>query len=118
MPGPVPFTNVAYWGPPIRVGMLQRAITVNMGPETNAKINEARTDAAGPTMVEGEVQDRSTGQKVPVKTFSSFRAPLAAFPSWLVNFQHNRQEQFRESGVNASQALARAQGTTERRATR
>jgi hypothetical protein len=114
MPGPVPFTNVAYWGPPIRVGMLQRAITVNMGPETNAKINEARTDAAGPTMVEGEVQDRSTGQKVPVKTFSSFRAPLAAFPSWLVNFQNNRQEQFRESGVNASQALARAQGTTER----
>jgi hypothetical protein len=114
MPGPVPFTNVAYWGPPIRVGMLQRAITVNMGPETNAKINEARTDAAGPTMVEGEVQDRSTGQKVPVKTFSSFRAPLAAFPSWVVNFQNNRQEQFRESGVTASQALARAQGTTER----
>jgi hypothetical protein len=114
MPGPVPFTNFAYWGPPIRVGMPQRALTVNMGPETNARIEEARTDAEGPTMVEGEVQDRTTGQKVPVKTFASFRPPLAAFPSWLVNFQNNRQEQFRDSGVNATQALARAQGTTER----
>jgi hypothetical protein len=114
MPGAVPFTNVAYWGPPIRVGVPQPALTVNMGPETNARIDETRTDAVGPTMVDGHVQDRSTNQKVPVKTFTSFRAPLAAFPSWLVNFQNNRSEKFRESGVNTTQALARAQGTTER----
>ena len=114
MPGPAPFTNFAYWGPPIRVGMPQRALTVNMGPETNAKIEEARTDAGGPAMVEGEVQDRSTNQKVPVRTFASLRPPLAAFPSWLVDFQNNRKEEFRESGVGAAQALARAQGTTER----
>jgi len=114
MPGPAPFTNFAYWGPPIRVGMPQRALTVNMGPETNGNIEEARTDAGGPAMVEGEVQDRSTNQKVPVRTFASLRPPLAAFPSWLVDFQNNRKEEFRESGVGAAQALARAQGTTER----
>ncbi|HEY7181485.1 MAG TPA: hypothetical protein VIC84_08695 [Blastocatellia bacterium] len=34
-PGPIPGTNVAYWGPPIRGGAMQPALSVNMGPDTN-----------------------------------------------------------------------------------
>jgi hypothetical protein len=37
-PGPAPLTNTAYWGPPVRVGVPQKAISVNMGPNTNAEI--------------------------------------------------------------------------------
>ena len=112
-PGPVPFTNVAYWGPPLRVGLPQRAITVNMGPETNATLDEASKDALGPAMVEGQVQDRNTNQKVPIQTFGSLRVPLAAMPSWLVDMANLRRQKLRESGANATQAMALAQGASE-----
>jgi hypothetical protein len=112
-PGPAPFTNFAYWGPPRRIGVPQRAITVNMGPETNAKLAEARKDGLGPTMVEGHVQDRSTNQKIPVRTFGSLQPPLASLPSWLVDMANLRRKQLRASGVNAVQGLAQAQGAAE-----
>jgi hypothetical protein len=112
-PGSVPFTNYAYWGPPIRVGLPQRAITVNMGSETNAKLDEAAKDGLGTTMVEGRVQDAQTGQKVPVRTFGSLRPPLASMPSWLVDGLNVRRQQLRVSGANAVQAMAQAQGAME-----
>ena len=112
VPGPLPFTNTAYWGPPVRIGVPQSAISVNMGPSTNASGFTTHSNALGPTRVEGTVQDRLTGQDVPVQTFASLRPPLALLPSWLVN-QHVRVTRFRESGLNAMQAMARAQGTTE-----
>jgi hypothetical protein len=112
-PGPVPFTNTAYFGPPIRVGLPQPAITVNMGPDTNAKLDEASKDALAPTMVEGGVQDRLTNQRSPVRTFASLRPPLAALPSWLVDMANLRREQFQGPGLNTVQAMARAQGTVE-----
>lgn len=113
IPGPVPFTNTAYWGPPLRVGVPQRAITVNMGPETNATITEAREDGLAPTLVTGQVQDRMTNATVPIQTFASLRPPLAAFPTWLVNMANARQEQFRASGLNFAQSMGRAQGRTD-----
>jgi hypothetical protein len=112
-PGPAPFTNYAYWGPPLRVGLPQRAITVNMGPETNATLDEVSKDALGPAMVEGQVQDRNTNQKLPIQTFGSLRVPLAAMPSWLVDMANLRRQKLRESGANATQAMALAQGASE-----
>jgi hypothetical protein len=112
-PGPAPFTNYAYWGPPVRVGLPQRAITVNMGPETNATLDQAGKDGLGPALVEGEVQDRSTNQKVTVKTFGSLRPPLASMPSWLVDAANLRRQKLRESGANTVQAMAQAQGAME-----
>jgi phage protein D len=111
-PGPAPFTNTAYWGPPLR-GVPQHAITVNMGPETNATIAEAREDGLAPVQVEGSVQDRSTNAAVPVRTFGSLRPPLAAQPTWLVNMANARVRQFRATGLTASQAMGRAQGATD-----
>ncbi len=112
-PGPVPFTNTAYWGPPVRIGVPQSALTMNMGPETNIETFNVTNNAMQPTLVEGQVQDRLTNQSMPVQTFASLRPPLAAFPAWLVNMQNIRRQQFRQSGVNVTQAYARAQGTTD-----
>ena len=36
-PGPVPGTNVAYWGPQIKVGPVQRALNINMDVHTNVE---------------------------------------------------------------------------------
>lgn len=112
-PGPVPFTNTAYWGPPVRLGVPQSALTLNMGPETNIESFNVRNNALEPTLVEGQVQDRLTNQSLPVQTFASLRPPLAVFPAWLINAANLRRTQFRESGVNAAQAFARAQAMTD-----
>ncbi len=115
----MPFTNYAYWGPPIRVGLPQRAITVNMGPETNAKLDQAAKDGLGPAMVEGEVQDRSTNQKVPVQTFGSLRPPLASMPSWLVDGPNvRRAAAARERREHASRRWRRRRARWRRRPTR
>jgi hypothetical protein len=112
-PGPLPGTNTAYWGPKIRPGVPQSAITINMGGETNATIGAFQTNALGPQTVGGLVQDRDTGVTVPVQTFASTEVPLSLMPVGLVNILNTRSSQFRESGVNIEEAFGRAQGTTD-----
>lgn len=113
IPGPVPLTNTAYWGPRIRPGLPQRAISVNLGPETNATLDQARDDATAPTTVTGTVQDRTTNAAVPVRSVAPLRPPLAAQPGWLVNMANNRTRRVQTSGLNVAQAMGRAQGAME-----
>ncbi len=113
IPGPVPMLNTGYWGPPVRLGVPQPALTKDMGPETNVKSLSFGSDGNGPTLVEGKVQDRLSNAALPVRTFASFRVPLSAMPLWLINQPDVRRRQFRESGLSATQAFARAQGQVE-----
>jgi hypothetical protein len=112
-PGPAPYSNTAYWGPPKRVGVPQRALSVNMGPETNVESLNFRTSALQPTLVDGQIRDRSTNQTLPIKTVASTRTPLSTQPAWLVNQPNVRHMQLRTSGLTAVQAFARAQGITD-----
>ncbi len=112
-PGPAPFTNVAYWGPPKRLDLPQRALSINLGAESNVASISFSNNALAPTLVAGEVQDRATNQSMPVRTFASTRPPLATQPAWLVNQPNVRTRQFRASGLNVMQAFARAQGITD-----
>ena len=112
MPGPAPLTNTAYWGPPVRVGVPQRAISINMGPHSNAHIPSFRYDALATTFVEGQVQDRLANQTLPVQTFASTRLPLVSQPAWATQ-SHTRRRQFRQSGLNTMQAFTRAQAETD-----
>lgn len=112
-PGPAPLTNTAYWGPPVRAGFPQSALSVNLGPDTNIETIHFQNNALAPTTVSGYVHDRQTNQSLPVQTLSSLRPPLALMPALLVNQPNVRSAQFREGGLNIMQALARAQGMTE-----
>jgi hypothetical protein len=112
-PGPAPFTNTAYWGPPVRAGVPQRALSVNLGPQTNVERLSFRNDGLAPTLVSGQVQDRQSNQAMPVQTVASTRPPLSSLPAWLVNQPNVRRTQLRQSGLTATQALARAQGITD-----
>lgn len=111
--GPAPLTNTAYWGPPKRLDLPQRALSINLGPDTNLTSLSFRNDALAPTLVAGQVQDRLTSQAVPVQTLASTRPPLAAMPAWLVNQPNVRRTRLRAGGLTAAQAFARAQGTTD-----
>jgi hypothetical protein len=111
--GPAPLVNTAYWGPPKRVDLPQRALSINLGPETNLVSLSFRNNALAPTLVSGTVQDRQTNQAVPVQTFASTRPPLASLPAWLTNQPNVRRTQLAGAGLTAAQAFARAQSATD-----
>jgi len=111
-PGPAPMTNTAYWGPPERLGVPQKAISINMGPNSNADIPSFRYDSLATTFMEGQVQDRTSNQAMPVQSFASTRTPLVSQPAWATQ-THVRRRQLRHSGLNTMQAFARAQAATD-----
>lgn len=113
VPGPIIGTNTAYWGPPIRVGIPQRALTVDMGPDTNVESVSFENNATDATVVQGTVQDRTSNQRIPVRTFLTTRPPLALNLPFL-NPSTLRMERFRaESGQNVVQAVEQAQSQTD-----
>ncbi|HEX3530691.1 MAG TPA: hypothetical protein VH988_26810 [Thermoanaerobaculia bacterium] len=112
-PGPAPFTNTAYWGPPIRFGTPQHALTVGMGHFTNVDSIHFENDSLQPTLVTGKVQDRKTNKVSPVKIFSTLRLPLAQKSVLTTQRKNARKVPFRDSGLTTSQARARAQAMTD-----
>ncbi|MBI9048804.1 MAG: hypothetical protein JEZ00_05280 [Anaerolineaceae bacterium] len=113
VPGPAPFTNTAYWGPPVRLGIPQSALSVNLGPNTNVNTINFQNNALAPAMVSGQVQDRQTNQTVPVQTVVSTRPPLSSQPAVLVNQPNVRTTQFQGNGLNIAQSYGRAQAQTD-----
>ena len=91
IPGPVPLTNTAYWGPPVRIGMPQSALTFNMGPQSNVSSVNFQQNALDPVIVSGNVTDRQTNQSMPVQTFTSTRIPLATQSTLLTNLPNVRK---------------------------
>ena len=114
VPGPLPGSNTAYWGPPRRLGVPQKALTVNMGPATNVSSIQFARDEQEPTTYSGTIQDKTTDKQTPVRTSLSERPPLAAQSSILKNSAHMRSTQFRQGGLTTQQAWARAQAQTDK----
>lgn len=115
IPGPVPGVSTLYWGPPVRAGQPQPTLSVDLGPATNVTGSPSfREDVLGPELMEGSVQDARLGTVVPVRTVATLRPPLAALPVWAVHQPHVRTRQYRDTGVGAVTALARAQAGTDR----
>ncbi|MGH2538026.1 MAG: hypothetical protein ACRDHL_11575 [Candidatus Promineifilaceae bacterium] len=111
-PGPAPGINQAYWGPPPRLGVPQKAISANLGSESNVASINFSYDGLASATVQGVVQERTANIPIPVVTFASTRVPLVSQPAWLVQ-QPKRVMAYRESGVTAAQAYGRAQAMTD-----
>ncbi|MBA3240807.1 MAG: hypothetical protein H0T60_06230 [Acidobacteria bacterium] len=142
-PGPLPNTNVAYWGPPKRVGLPQKALTIAAGPDSNIQSISFNYNALAPTTVSGHIQDSRLNVSMPVLAPVPARVPLSAMPAALVNQPNVRQsflpvtrEQAEEQesasqtgattaagrsyaharttpGLDLAEALARAQATVD-----
>lgn len=112
IPGPLPGLSTFYWGPPVRVGLPQPALSVGLGAQTNVlSAPTFTTDAVGPVQVTGSVQDPSNGQAVPVQSRASLRPPLAAIP--LSTIVAARTRKLRASGVALAGAMSRAQADVD-----
>ena len=111
-PGPTPGLSTFYWGPPVRLGLPQPALSVDLGAQTNVLNGPTfRTDSVAPTQVTGEVQDPSSGRSVPVMALASLRPPLVAVP--LSAMTQVRTRRLRESGAGTATAMGRAQATVD-----
>jgi hypothetical protein len=107
-PGPVPATNIAYWGPPKLSGLPNPPLTVNMGPGSNTRDVRFSYDSQKPVQVTGHVQDRSSNKKMPVQSFVSKRIPMSGSPPGIKLMRKVLAPP--SSGLSAQQALAYAQG--------
>ncbi|MEW2051332.1 hypothetical protein [Streptomyces sp. NPDC005476] len=114
IPGPQIGASTFYWGPPVRAGAPQPALSVDLGPETNVRTVRFRTDALTPLLVEGEVQDPRTGSQMAVDTVGSLRPPLSSRPLWA---EHRgdirRRRRVRDSGTGVIHAFEQAQSQVD-----
>lgn len=81
-PGPAPGTSTAYWGPEIRVGIPQPALTAGMDAKTNVEDLSFAFDRERKTMPIVYFQERfsKTGIPVPIPDVSPLNPPLGLLP--------------------------------------
>ncbi len=81
-PGPVPGANIAYWGPEIRIGIPQAALSVNMDAETNVESLSFSLDGQAKTQYTVTVTEPITkiGISIPIPDIGILRPPLALKP--------------------------------------
>jgi hypothetical protein len=86
-PGPVPGTNVAYFGPEIKVGVPQPALNVDMGPHTNVDSLSFSFDPTTGVLPIVFIQNQQTRVPIPlpIPNLNPLQPPLAAIPTSISN---------------------------------
>jgi hypothetical protein len=81
--GPIPGANVAYWGPEIRIGVPQPALSINMDAATNVESLSFSFDGRARTQMTLTITEPNTKQslQVPIPDMALLRPPLAARPA-------------------------------------
>jgi hypothetical protein len=114
-PGPVPLTNIGYFGPPIRLGVPYPALSINPLPVSAVDSISFTYDALAPEVVLGIVQDTlQTDMDVPIVALGATRAPpLAARPGIVANLPYVRTSILCADGMDPISAYAKAQGQAD-----
>lgn len=88
-PGPAPLTNVAYWGPEIKVGPPQPALNVNMDVHTNVESLSFQFDGTSKVMPIVFVQNELTKIPIPIPIpdISPLNPPLGLIPPFPARFE-------------------------------
>ncbi|WP_328609095.1 hypothetical protein OG943_08220 [Amycolatopsis sp. NBC_00345] len=82
-PGPLPGMSVAYWGPEVRAGLPQPALTVDSGPATNVESLSFGFDGMARTQFTIREEEPTTkiGISIGVPNVSMLHPPLASRPA-------------------------------------
>ena len=109
-PTDLPGVNNAYWGPSLRLGLPQKALTVNMGPATNLNSISFQTNALEPKMVGGLIEDE-LAQNMPIPVIAPMPLPpyLATKPAHIFNLPFVKVKLYKSKGKhNVLQAYIEA----------
>jgi hypothetical protein len=113
-PGPEPMVNSAYWGPPLNIGTVQPALSMDVGSVTNIEKISFQLDSLAPIQVYGMVQDDETEIDFPLATLGSTRLPpLATNPAFNPVGLLQRRDLFTDPRYGFLQAMVDAQATTD-----
>jgi hypothetical protein len=115
-PGQFPLQNTAYWGPVNRIGLPQKALTIDAGSETNVQSINFSYNAlsSGPVQVYGFVSDQTSESVLPLVTYTSTRLPpLSSLPPLIANQPFVRKQLLDYQGSSYIDAMARAQAITD-----
>lgn len=116
-PGPVRGMNTAYWGPPIRFGVPQRALTWRMGALSNLGSISFQSDGTKPKMVYGLVQEENSNATVPIVGLPFTGQPMSAVPAYVGNLPFVGVKRLEtDEGGDVVTALWRATGEVFRSA--
>ena len=87
--GPTPLTNVAYWGPPVKVGPLQPALNTDMDAHTNVESLSFRFDSQGAKLPILWLHEKLTKIPVPIPVpdVSPLSPPLGVVPPLPLNIE-------------------------------
>ena len=114
LPGPTPGKSVAYWGPPLRQGSQQSALTVNMGTRTNVEKIDFSFDAQSAVEVSGAVADADGDKAQQADVTTSTRKPaLAKQDPFGGSRPLLRKIWLGYAGPDANEAKARAQALAD-----
>ncbi|KUN25124.1 hypothetical protein AQJ23_17310 [Streptomyces antibioticus] len=80
VPGPLPGANTAYWGPQLRVGAVQPALTVDMDAAANLDSMSFSADGNAAVLPYGHVKVAGFAVPVPAPDIALLKPPLAARP--------------------------------------
>lgn len=115
-PGPAPGVSQLYFGPVPRPGLPQKAISVNLGPISDAYDVTVQHNGETLTATRARVHDRATGQVVPLEIPTATTTPQSALSDALTQIGNMRTEELETSGYNAAQVLARLMARTNQTA--
>jgi hypothetical protein len=111
--------NNAHWVPTkfLLTGIPQKVLSINMGADTNVTSINFQQNALKPTAVEGDIQDKFTNLKVPLRISSSLRPTLSTISPLLANHRNLRTRKLRDTGgLSVMQALSRIQAEVDKSA--
>jgi hypothetical protein len=85
--GPAPLTNIAYWGPEIKIGVPQPALNVDLGTDTNCDAITFSFDTAGAKLPVVYIQNSLTRAAIPipVPNVNPLQPPLGLLPPLPLN---------------------------------
>jgi hypothetical protein len=86
-PGPAPGTNIAYWGPEIKVGVPQPALNYDMDAHTNVESLSFTFDSTNTTLPVVFIHNSLTKVPIPIPipNFNPLQPPLGAIPAPITN---------------------------------
>lgn len=109
-PGPVPGTNIAYWGPEIKVGIPQPALNLDMDAHTNVQSLRFNFDTASTTLPVVLIQNSLTKIPIPlpIPKLNPLQPPLGVIPAPITNVTVMRETAKLSPGAAILRGLAAA----------
>jgi hypothetical protein len=88
-PGPAPGTSIAYWGPLVKVGVPQPALSVNMGVHSNVESLSFSYNGDSSAMPIVFIQNQQTRAPIPIPipNIGPLNPPLGAIPPFPTRFE-------------------------------